>query len=193
MSSANAAHVCATTETDFHSFSAVVLKPLLHFISTECFASLPASALDIAGFVIQLLTANKELVNHMCRGSKTSVQLEKPNPPTSHKPSLSSVSYSDPLLKCKTAVANASKRRDVSFLKRLFDQHSRKDDAKGGLPVAALALALTAADAPVVPQSESDAAKSIYRFDANCNGLMDFGVCVGAGDAPDELARFLQE
>jgi hypothetical protein len=70
MSSANPAHVAATTETDFQSFSAVVLKPLLQFICTECLASLPSSALDIADFVIQLLTANKELVNQMCRGSK---------------------------------------------------------------------------------------------------------------------------
>jgi len=92
MSSANPAHVAATTETDFQSFSAVVLKPLLQFISTECLASLPASSLEIADFVIQLLTANKELVNQLCRGGKTSMRLEKPNPP--------SVSYSESLLKC---------------------------------------------------------------------------------------------
>ena len=161
------AHVYATTETDFQSFSAVVLKPLLQFISTECLASLPASSLEIADFVIQLLTANKELVNQLCRGGKTSMQLEKPNPP--------SVSYSESLLKCKAAVSNALKRRDVSFLQRVFDQHSRKEDAKSGLSVTTLAQALTDADAPVVPESEADAAAAISRFDANCNGLMDFG------------------
>ena len=185
MSSANPAHVSATTETDFQSFSAVVLKPLLQFISTECLASLPASSLEIADFVIQLLTANKELVNQLCRGGKTSMRLEKPNPP--------SVSYSESLLKCRTAVSNALKRRDISFLQRVFDQHSRNEDAKSGLSVATLAQALIDADAPVVPDSEADAAAAISRFDANCNGLMDFGEFVRAVNAPDELALFFQE
>ena len=116
MSSANPAHISATTEIDFQSFSALVLKPLLQFISTECLASLPASSLQIADFVIQLLLENKELVNQLCRGGKTSMRLEKPNAP--------SVSYSKSLLKCKTAVSNALKRRDVGFLQRVFDQHS---------------------------------------------------------------------
>jgi ankyrin repeat protein len=185
MSSANPAHVSVTTETDFQSFSAVVLKPLLQFISTECLASLPASSLEIADFVIQLLTANKELVNQLCRGGKTSMRLEKPNPP--------SVSYSESLLKCKTAVSNALKRRDISFLQHVFDQHSRKEDAKSGLSVATLAQALIDADAPVVPESEAEAAAAISRFDANCNGLMDFGEFLRAVNAPDELALFFQE
>jgi hypothetical protein len=185
MSSANPAHVSATTETDFQSFSAVVLKPLLQFISTECLASLPASSLEIADFVIQLLTANKELVNQLCRGSKTSMRLEKPNPPN--------ISYSESLIKCKTAVSNALKRRDDSFLQRVFDQHSRKEDAKSGLSVATLAQALVGADAPIIPDSEADATAPISRFDANCNGLMDFGEFVRAVNAPDELALFFQE
>ena len=120
----------------------------------------------------------------MCRGSKTSMRLEKPSPP--------SVSYSESLLKCRAAVLNASKRRDVGFLQRVFDQHSRKEDAKSGLSVATLAQALVDADAPIIPDSEADAAASICRFDANCNGLMDFGEFVRAVNAPDELALFFK-
>ena len=113
------------------------------------------------------------------------MRLEKPNPP--------SVSYSESLLKCRTAVSNALKRRDISFLQRVFDEHSRKEDSKSGLSVATLAQALIAADAPVVPDSEADAAAAISRFDANCNGLMDFGEFFRAVNAPDELALFFQE
>ena len=69
----------------------------------------------------------------------------------------------------------------------------RREDAKSGLSVATLALALTDADAPVVPGSEADAAAAISRFDANCNGLMDFGEFVRAVNVPDELALFFQE
>ena len=85
------------------------------------------------------------------------------------------------------------KRCDISFLQRVFDEHSRKEDSKSGLSVATLAQALIAADAPVVPYSEADAAAAISRFDANCNGLMDFGEFVRAVNAPDELALFFQE
>jgi hypothetical protein len=123
MSFASYAHVSASAETDFQSFSAVVPKPLLQFIYTECLASLAASSLDIADFMIQLLTANKELVNQLCRGGKTSMRLEKPG--------AASVSYCEYLLKCKTAVSNASNRRDVTVLQRVFDQHARKEGAKG--------------------------------------------------------------
>ena len=55
------------------------------------------------------------------------------------------------------------------------------------------AQALTDADAPVVPDSEADAAAAMSHFDANCNGLMDFGEFVRAVNAPDELALFFQE
>jgi ankyrin repeat protein len=95
--------------------------------------------------------------------------------------------------KCMIAVSNAFKRCDVSFLRRVFDHHSLKEDSKGGLSVATLALALVDADAPVVPDSEADAAAAISRFDANCNGLMDFGEFVRAVNAPDELALYFQE
>ena len=185
MSSANPARVAATTETDFQSFSTVRLKPLLQFISAECLAFFPSSSPDIADFVIQLLTANKELVNQMCRGSTASVLPQKP--------SLDSVSYSESLLKCKAAVSNASKRQDVSVLQRIFNQHSCKADAKGGLSVATLTQALADADAPVNPDSKVLDACAISRFDANCNGVVDFDEFVRAVNAPDELALFFRE
>jgi hypothetical protein len=67
MSSASArpAPVAAFAETELQSFSALVLKPLLQLISIECCASLPTSALDIADFVIQLLTSIQERDNQM--------------------------------------------------------------------------------------------------------------------------------
>jgi hypothetical protein len=185
MSSENPARVAATTETDFQSFSTVRLKPLLRFISAECLASFPASSPDIADFVIQLLTANKELVNQMCRGSTGSVLPEKP----SHV----SVLYSDSLLKCKAAVSNASKRQDVSVLQRIFNQHSCKADAKGGLSVASLTQALTDAGAPVSPDSKVLDASAFSRFDANCNGVMDFDEFVRAVNVPDQLALYFRE
>ncbi len=86
MSSAKSARVAATTESDFQSFSTVRLKPLLRFISAECLASFPASSPDIADFVIQLLTANKERVNQMCRGSTGSVLPEMPSNPPGYFP-----------------------------------------------------------------------------------------------------------
>jgi hypothetical protein len=178
MSSANTARVAATTESDFQSFSTVRLKPLLRFISAECLASFPASSPDIADFVIQLLTANKELVNQMCRGSTGSVLPEKP----SHAGDF----YSASLLKCKAAVSNASKRQDVSVLQRIFSQHSCKADAKGGLSLASLTQALADAGALVPPDSK-------VLDDANCNGVVYFDEFVRAVNAPDELALFFRE
>jgi ankyrin repeat protein len=92
--------------------------------------------------------------------------------------------------KCSAAIVNGENRRNEQYVRDLFNRHK---DASGGLSVAALAQALTDADAPVVPDSEAYAAASISRFDANCNGLMDFGEFVRAVNAPDELALFFQE
>jgi hypothetical protein len=188
MSTANpaAAHAAASTETDFQSFSDVSLKPLLQFITTECLVSMPASALNLVDFVIQLLTENKEHLYQMCRGSKSNnhTRLEK----DSHQ----IASYAESLLKCKTAVSNAVKRRDASFLRRVFDQYTDKG-AGGSIPATKLTEALTDADAPIIPDSEAAAAVSISRFDINCNGLMDFSEFVRAVNAPDELELYFQE
>jgi WD40 repeat protein len=182
MSSANPAHVAATTETYFQSFSAVVLKPLLQFISTECLASLPASSLEIADFVIQLLTENKELVNQLCRGSKTSMRLEKSSPP--------SVPCSKFLLKCKTALSNASNRRDVSFLRNVFNRHK---DSSGGLAGQNLIQALQEVDAPNIPASDQEVAEIIQQFDNNSNKTLEFGEFQQVVNEPDELQVWLSE
>jgi WD40 repeat protein len=182
MSSTIPAHVAATTETDFQSFSAVVLKPLLQFISTECLASFPASSLEIADFVIQLLTANKELVNQLCRGGKTSIRLEKPNPP--------SVSYSESLLRCKAAVFNALKRRDISFLRNVFNRHK---DVSGGLAGQNLIQALQEVDAPTIPTSDQEAEDIIKQFDANSNKTLEFGEFQQVVYETDELQAWFHE
>jgi WD40 repeat protein len=183
MTSSNPAYVAATTETDFQSFSAAVLKPLLQFITTECLASLPTSALDISDFLIQLLTANKEFVNQMCRGIKTNMRMEKPSHPR--------VSHSESLLKCKSAISSASKRRDANFLREVFDRH--KDDASGGLSGQNLIQALTDADAINVPTSDNEVDDIMKQFDADSNKVIQFGEFQQVVNEPDELQVWLSE
>jgi hypothetical protein len=91
--------------------------------------------------------------------------------------------------KCNTAVSNALKRLDVSFLRSIFERY-REGGGLSGLP---LVLALKDADAPVVLDCESDSYALISRFDANCNGLLCFDEFVRAVNAPDELALYFQE
>ncbi len=109
------------------------------------------------------------------------------------KPSVHIASGSETLIKSETAVLNAKKRRGIGFLQRVFERHSCRGDTNRGVSAATLAQALADADAPVVPESEADAAATISRFDANCNGLMDFSEFVRAVNAPDELALLFQE
>jgi hypothetical protein len=52
---------------------------------------------------------------------------------------------------------------------------------------------LNDAEAAIVPESLVAAAAAISRFDANCNGLIDFGDFVRAVNAPDELVLYFQE
>jgi ankyrin repeat protein len=102
------------------------------------------------------------------------------NPPSSHS------TFS----KCSAAIVSGENRLRRQYLSDVFNRHK---DASGCLSVATLAQALMDADAPVVPDSEADAAAAISRFDAYCNGLMDFGEFERAVNAPDELALFFQE
>jgi flagellar biosynthesis chaperone FliJ len=102
------------------------------------------------------------------------------NPPSSHST----------FVKCSDAIVSGENRLRRQHLSDVFN---RFKDASGCLSVATLAQALTDADAPVVPESEAEAAAAISRFDANCNGLMDFGEFERAVNAPDELALYFQE
>jgi hypothetical protein len=176
------AMAAATTETDFQSFSTVVLKPLLQFITTECLAALPSSALDIAGFIIQLLHENKEHVNQICGGRTTSSHLPKP-----------SNSNSESLLKCNAAVCMASKRREAVFLRRIYDQYFSNIDSKDGLSGQNLIEALTAADALNIPSCDQEAREIMERLDTNINKTLDFGHFQQLVNEPDELQLWLSE
>ena len=103
-----------------------------------------------------------------------------PNPSSSHAV----------FAKCSAGIVSCKNRRDEQYLRDVFNRHK---NAQGGLSTATLAQALIDADAPLVPDSEADAAASISRFNAYCNGLMDFVEFVRAVNAPDELALFFQE
>jgi hypothetical protein len=143
MSTANSA---ASTETN-----SVLLRCFARAYSSIHQHGVPRFlALNLVDFVMQLLTENKEHLYQMCRGSKSK------NHTCLEKDSHHSASYTESLLKCKTAVSNAAKRRDASFLRDVFDRH--KVDARGGLSGQNLIQALLDADAPVIPDSEAAAA-----------------------------------
>jgi hypothetical protein len=186
MTSARKAQFAATTENDFQSFSSTVLKPLLEFITAECLASLPASAIDTVDFVIQLLSSNKERVRNLSRGSK-SLNVQKASGSSSSAPP--SVS----LIKCRTSVSNALKRRDVNYLRLVFDQRSSGTDARRGLSGRNLIQALTDVDAPIIPASEREADDIMKQFDVNSNKIIDFHEFQQLASEPDELQMWLCE
>jgi hypothetical protein len=64
MSTALSACDATSSEHTLQSFTALSLKPLLQFITTECLASPPSSALNLVDFVLQLLEANKDKLLH---------------------------------------------------------------------------------------------------------------------------------
>jgi hypothetical protein len=77
MATADTAFSASSTEHVFQSFTAISLKPLIKFITTECLAAMPRSGLNLVDFVMQLLEANKEHLYQMCRGSDiVSMQLQ---------------------------------------------------------------------------------------------------------------------
>ena len=63
MSTALAACDATSSEHTLQSFTALSLKPLLQFITTECLASPPSNLVD---FVLQLLEENKDSLYRMC-------------------------------------------------------------------------------------------------------------------------------
>ncbi len=114
--------------------------------------------------------------------------------PSSSVASSSRVVVVDPnepiFLKCTCAVAKGLKRRDTNFLRHVYERH--KDDT-GSLPASNLVLALTEADAPVIPESQAAAAETIFRFDCSGTGLMKFGAFERAINLPDDLALYCEE
>lgn len=93
-------------------------------------------------------------------------------------------------LKCMSAVVSGLKRCDTEFLRQVFERHM---DGSGSLPASSLVLALTEADAPVIPESEAAAARTVARFDSNINGLLEFGEFERTVNVPDELTLYFQE
>jgi hypothetical protein len=74
MSSAIAAFSPSSSEHELYSSTAVLLEPLLQFLTSECIASFPMSASGpgLVDFVLQLIAANKERLYHMCGSSGAS-------------------------------------------------------------------------------------------------------------------------
>jgi hypothetical protein len=99
-------------------------------------------------------------------------------------------SASATVLKCSAAVTSGIRRRSTEFVTEVFERHK---DANGTLPASKLIAALTAADAPAIPDSDTAAAATIARFDSNSNGLMELGEFERAVNVPDELALYFQE
>jgi hypothetical protein len=115
----------------------------------------------------------------------------RPSPSAASSSPVAAVDPNDPsFLKCTSAVVNGLKRHDTKFLRQVFERHK---DGSGSLPACNVALALTEADAPVIPESVIAAAGTIARFDSNSNGLMEFGEFERAINLPDELALYFQE
>lgn len=115
----------------------------------------------------------------------------RPSPSAASSSPVAAVDPNDPsFLKCTSAVVNGLKRHDTKFLRQVFERHK---DGNGSLPACNVALALTEADAPVIPESVIAAAGTIARFDSNSNGLMEFGEFERAINLPDELALYFQE
>jgi hypothetical protein len=99
-------------------------------------------------------------------------------------------SASATVLKCSAAVTSGIRRRSTEFLIEVFARHK---DANGTLPASKLIAALTEADAPDIPDSDTAVAATIARFDSNSNGLMEFGEFERAVNVPDELSLYFQE
>jgi len=77
MSTADSAFSANSTEHVFQSITAISLKPLLQFVTTECLAAMPTSGPNLVDFVMQLLETNKERLYQMCRGNDSvSMQLQ---------------------------------------------------------------------------------------------------------------------
>ena len=196
------------------------LKALLKFIAAECVASMIArdNGANLVDFVMQLLAANKERLYEMCRGSNAVTQPLHPNvkhptdaarsqergakrgriepataPISLPMPSSTSPAAGDHNL-CIRAVATGMKRRDVTFLRQVFDQYK---DGTGCLPACNLERALSAAAAPVIPSCDASSTATItglhYKLYHNSNGMVEFSEFKRAVAMPDELALYFQE
>ena len=95
---------------------------------------------------------------------------------------------------CIRAVAIGIKRRDVTFLRQVFDQYK---DGTECLPACNLLPALSAAAAPVMPSAAASSTPTITGLDLklyhNSNGKVEFSEFKRAVAIPDELSLYFQE
>jgi hypothetical protein len=123
-----------------------------------------------------------------CNGAQVASPLSSSAPSSLR---VAAVDPNDPSYsKCASAVVSGLRRRDIEFLRQVFQRH---EDGTCRLSASNLVLALTDADAPVIPESEAAAAQTIFLFDCNSNRLMKFCDFERAINQPDELALYFQE
>jgi WD40 repeat protein len=104
-------------------------------------------------------------------------------------PSNSSASHAM-LLKCSDGIVSGKNRRNEQYLRDVFNRHK---GAQGGLSGQNLVQALQDVDSPNIPISVQDIADVMNQFDANSNGVLEFGEFQQAVNEPDELQMWLGE
>jgi WD40 repeat protein len=91
---------------------------------------------------------------------------------------------------CSAGIISGKKRRNEQYLRDVFNRHK---DAQDGLSGQNLVQALQDVDAPNIPISVQDIADVMNQFDANSNGVLEFGEFQQAVNEPDELQVWLGE
>jgi WD40 repeat protein len=101
-------------------------------------------------------------------------------------PSLSHATFA----KCSAGIVSGKNRRDDKYLRDLFSRHK---NASGGLSGQSLVQALQDVEAPNIPTSDPEVEAIIKQFDANSNGVLEFGEFQQVANEPDELQWWLGE
>ncbi len=92
--------------------------------------------------------------------------------------------------KCSAGIVSGQNRHHEKYLRDIF---ARFKDASGGLAGQNLIHALQEVDAPTIPTSVQEVEDIIKQFDANSNGVLEFGEFQQVANEPDELQMWLGE
>jgi ankyrin repeat protein len=92
--------------------------------------------------------------------------------------------------KCSDGIVSGKNRRNEQYLRDVFNRHKGAQD---GLSGQNLVQSLQDVDAPNIPSSVQDIADVMNQFDANSNGVLEFGEFQQAVNGPDELQMWLGE
>jgi WD40 repeat protein len=92
--------------------------------------------------------------------------------------------------KCSAGIVSGKNRRNEQCLRDIFNRHKGAQD---GLSGQNLVQALQDVDSPTIPISVQDIADVMNQFDANSNGVLEFGEFQQAVNEPDELQVWLGE